>query len=116
VLNVDGQPVDQAAVVALSKRIAASSQSVAALGHPASGQSGQGAQFGIPGSVSPDQQLEMALAAEIGFLYLDRTRIRPIGFAVGEFIYSLSLAPGEEVTIDQKTFSKRESTFEDLND
>jgi hypothetical protein len=50
--------------------------------------------------------------SEIGYLFLDRTRIRPTGFAVGEHVYSLSLAPGEELVLEQKTFSKRQTTFE----
>lgn len=54
-----------------------------------------------------------ALKSDVGYLFLDRTRIRPRGFAVGEHIYSLSLAPGEEVVLEQKTFSKRSVTFEE---
>ena len=45
--------------------------------------------------------------------FLDRTRIRPIGFALGEHVQSVSLAPGEELVVEQKTFSKRETTFEE---
>jgi hypothetical protein len=69
-----------------------------------------------PSEVTSTEQLEGAFASEIGFLFLDRTRIRPEGFAVGEHLLSLSLAPGEELTIEQRTFSKRESTFEELTD
>jgi hypothetical protein len=69
-----------------------------------------------PADVSAWQQLAMLLTPEIGFLYLDRTRITPIGFTLGEHVYSLSLAPGEEVTLEQRTFSKRETAFEDLED
>jgi hypothetical protein len=53
------------------------------------------------------------LKSEIGYVFLDRTRIRPTGFAIGEHIFSLSLAPGEEVVVEQKTFSKRETTYEE---
>jgi hypothetical protein len=62
------------------------------------------------------EQLTGALASEIGFLFLDRTRIRPAGFGIGEHVMSLSLAPGEEVTIEQKTFSKREGSYEQISD
>lgn len=54
--------------------------------------------------------------SEIGYLFLDRTRIRPTGFAVGEHVYSLSLAPGEELVLEQKTFSKRQTTYEQVDE
>jgi hypothetical protein len=70
-----------------------------------------------PPEGTPDPQdielLHQLLASELGWLFLDRTRIRPAGFAIGEHVFSLSLAPGEEVVTDQRTFSKRETTFED---
>lgn len=110
------EPSDRAAIVAAANRVADSGRRFLALGPSSSGGQGQVGHVTIPGGVSPEQQLAISLGTEIGFLYLDRTRIRPIGFSVGEFLYSLSLAPGEEVTIEQKTYSKRESTFEDLND
>jgi hypothetical protein len=75
-----------------------------------------------PGAPSPSTPSTPATVAEdllallqspIGHLFLDRTRIRPSGFAVGEHLYTLSLAPGEEVVLEQKTFSKREMTFEE---
>jgi hypothetical protein len=69
-----------------------------------------------PGTLSAEQQLALQLGSELGFLYLDRTRITPEGFAVGEHLYSLSLAPGEEVTIEQKTYSERQTSYEDLQD
>jgi len=50
--------------------------------------------------------------SDLGYLFLDRTRIRPVGFATGEHVYTLSLAPGEELVLEQKTFSKRQVTFE----
>jgi hypothetical protein len=53
------------------------------------------------------------LKSEIGYLFLDRTRIRPSGFAVGEHVFALSLAPGEEVVLEQRTFSKRQTTLEE---
>lgn len=57
-----------------------------------------------------------ALKGDVGYLFLDRTRIRPKGFAIGEHIYDLSLSPGEEVVLEQKTFSKRSMTFEEQDE
>ena len=62
------------------------------------------------------ETLRAALSSELGFLFLDRTRITPKGFALGEHIASLSLAPGEEVVLEQKTFSKRETSFEEVSE
>lgn len=70
-------------------------------------------------TILSQQELEFIsglLQSEIGFLFLDRTRIRPVGFGLGEHVYSLSLAPDEEVTLEQKTFTKREVTFEEQNE
>lgn len=57
--------------------------------------------------------LQKLLESELGYLFLDRTRITPRGFAIGEHVESLSMAPGEEVVVEQKSFSKRETTFEE---
>ncbi len=73
-------------------------------------------QYFMPLEVDPAQQsdtLSDLAKAQVGYLFLDRTRIRPQGFAVGEYVYGMSLAPGEEVVVEQKTFSKRETTLED---
>lgn len=70
----------------------------------------------LQSSVSPEVQISAQLATEFGWLFLDRTRIRPMGFALGEHLISLSLAPGEEVTIEQHTFSKIEQSFEETSD
>lgn len=70
-------------------------------------------------SVLDDQDPEFIaglLKSEVGYLLLDRTRIRPVGFALGEHVYSLSLAPDEQVTLEQKTFTKREVTFEEQSE
>ncbi|MFO1204590.1 MAG: hypothetical protein U1E63_02425 [Burkholderiales bacterium] len=56
------------------------------------------------------------LQSDIAYFFFDRTRIRPKGFRVGEHVYALALAPGEEVTIEQKTFTKRQTTFEEQNE
>jgi hypothetical protein len=79
------------------------------------GEGSRGKKSAATGEPDPTdiKQLEGLLRSELGFLFLDRTRIRPKGFAVGEHVYTLSLGPGEEVVIEQKTFSKRETTFED---
>lgn len=67
-------------------------------------------------SVPVEEQIAGMLGTEFGLLFLDRTRIRPMGFALGEHLTSISLAPGEEITIEQKTFSKTEKSFEETRD
>ncbi|WP_030242178.1 MULTISPECIES: hypothetical protein [unclassified Streptomyces] len=56
------------------------------------------------------------LQSDLGFAFLDRTCIRPVGFALGEHVYSLALAPGEEVVLEQKTYTKRQLTLEEQNE
>jgi PHD/YefM family antitoxin component YafN of YafNO toxin-antitoxin module len=56
------------------------------------------------------------LRSTIGYVFLDRTRIRPMGFAIGEHVYALGLAPNEEVVLEQKAFTKRQSTFEEQSE
>lgn len=56
------------------------------------------------------------LKSEIGYAFLDRTRIRPVGFALGEHVYALALAPGEEAVLEQKTYSKRQLTLEEQDE
>ena len=51
--------------------------------------------------------------SEIGYLFLDRTRVRPMGFALGEHLYALGLAPGEEIILEQKSSRKETVTFEE---
>lgn len=66
--------------------------------------------------ILPNQEIEFflnLLKSDVGYLFLDRTRIRPKGFAIGEHIYALSLAPGEEIVLEQKTFSKKQTTLEE---
>ncbi|NKE72896.1 hypothetical protein [Candidatus Manganitrophus noduliformans] len=76
----------------------------------------------VAGTMTPSagsnqaQQLDFflnAIKSDVGYVFFDRTRIRPKGFTVGEHVYTLSLAPGEEVVLEQKTFSKRSTTFEE---
>ncbi len=73
-------------------------------------------QYFLPLQVDPAQQgdtIRNLAQAQVGYLFLDRTRIRPQGFAIGEHVYGMSLAPGEEVVVEQKAFSKRETTLEE---
>lgn len=56
------------------------------------------------------------IGSDVGLLFLDRTRIRPANAVLGEELLSLSLAPGEQVTIEQKTFSQRETSYEQQNE
>jgi hypothetical protein len=73
-------------------------------------------QYFLPLQVDPAQQsdtIRNLAQSQVGYLFLDRARIRPQGFAIGEHVYGMSLAPGEEVVVEQKTFSKRETTLEE---
>lgn len=73
----------------------------------------------LPEPTNPAQELDnqrQLLGSEVGWLFFDRTRIRPAGFGLGEHLHSMSLAPGEEVVVEQRTFSKREVTFEDQSE
>ena len=80
-----------------------------------------------PASVQPapprpptvDEMIEFLiglLQSDVAYFFLDRTRIQPKGFRIGEHVYGLSLAPAEEVTLEQKTFTKRQTTFEEQNE
>ncbi|MFI5852369.1 hypothetical protein ACIA8B_31650 [Micromonospora chalcea] len=66
-----------------------------------------------------DQQAEFVaglLQSDVGIAFLDRTRIRPVGFALGEHVYALALAPGEEAVLEQRTYTKRELTLEEQSE
>lgn len=70
-----------------------------------------------PGIERPGDDVEAGLfASDFGVILLERTRITPAGFALGEHLLSLSLAPGEEVTIEQKAYSERTVTYEDISE
>jgi hypothetical protein len=69
-----------------------------------------------PGSGSISDIAQSILASGIGYQFDHRTRITPAGFALGEHVYSLSLAPGEEATIEQKTYTKRDLSIEESLD
>ena len=53
---------------------------------------------------------------DVGIIFLDRIRIRLVESVLGEELLSMSLAPGERVVLEQKSFSQRETTFEDENE
>ncbi len=52
----------------------------------------------------------------VGLLFAERLRFQPSGLVVGEQIYTLSLAPGEEVQLRQVVETKRQITAEDISD
>ncbi|MGI8330420.1 hypothetical protein ACRYCC_10690 [Actinomadura scrupuli] len=52
----------------------------------------------------------------LGILFYDRLRLRPSGLAAGDQVYALSLAPGEEVTLTQRSETKRSAAFEEIVD
>lgn len=80
------------------------------------GETGQAADPMLQSRLDPADQIAGLLETEFGLLFLDRTRVRPMGFALGEHLTSLSLAPGEEVTIEQRTFTKVERSYEETRD
>lgn len=57
-----------------------------------------------------------ALSSWLGILFYDRLRFRPAGLVAGEQVYSLALAPGEEVTLTQRSETKRSRSFEEILD
>lgn len=62
--------------------------------------------------LSDDDPAEAELTSEIGYLFLDRTKLTPYGFAVGEFLHSVSLEPGAELTTETKITRKELSSIE----
>jgi hypothetical protein len=56
------------------------------------------------------------LFGDVGILFNDRLRFRPSGLVVGEPIYTLALAPGEEVQVRQTVETKRRATMEGIED
>ncbi|GAA1644021.1 hypothetical protein ACFQY4_26905 [Catellatospora bangladeshensis] len=61
---------------------------------------------------TPEQVLLDLARSEIGLLFLDRTRLRPAGFVVGEHLHTMGLAPGEEVVLEQRSFVQRDTLNE----
>jgi len=59
----------------------------------------------------------LAHLPDIGLLFLERVRIRPIGYTLERApFYELSIEPGEVVTLRQKSFSKRSGSFEEVTE
>jgi len=54
------------------------------------------------------------LGPAFGFMHLERLRFTPIGTERGELLYSLPLAPGEEVVLAHKTWAKTTKEFTEL--
>ena len=52
----------------------------------------------------------------LGILFQDRLRFRPAGLVAGDQVFSLSLAPGEEATLTQRSETKRSRSFEEIID
>ncbi|UCG61133.1 MAG: hypothetical protein JSV52_12505, partial [Candidatus Zixiibacteriota bacterium] len=52
----------------------------------------------------------------LGILYADQVRVRPVGPVLGQLLYTLGLAPLEETTLTQKSWTKRETMFEEVED
>ena len=52
----------------------------------------------------------------LGILFQDRLRFRPAGLVAGDQVFSLSLAPGEEATLTQRSETKRSRSFEEVID
>jgi hypothetical protein len=55
-----------------------------------------------------------ALHQDVGYLLLDRTRLRPCGTVAGDLVYSLGLAPRERVVLTQKAWTKRSISLEEV--
>jgi hypothetical protein len=53
---------------------------------------------------------------DLGVLFYDRLRFRPAGLVVGEPLYTLALAPGEEVQLRQSVETKRRALLEEIED
>lgn len=70
---------------------------------------------GFVGVKSPQRKTEEPLVPinEIGILFLERLRIRPLGHALERApFFQLTIEPRETVTLRQKSFSKRAASFE----
>jgi hypothetical protein len=52
----------------------------------------------------------------LGILFQDRLRFRPAGLVPGDQVFSLSLAPGEEATLTQRSETKKSRSFEEIVD
>jgi len=106
----EGRPLISAPSAELKRRLGQKKVKTRKFGVAAEGE-GEAANLTGPGSTPT-----LYGDSDIGVVFLERTRIRPAGFSLGEHLMALSLAPGEEVTIEQKTYSERQTTFEDVTD
>ncbi|GAB4055865.1 hypothetical protein [Catellatospora paridis] len=79
---------------------------------PPTGSSDGGTPTGTVLDRSPEQVLLDLARSEIGLLFLDRTRLRPAGFVVGEHLHTMGLAPAEEVVLEQRSFVQRDTLSE----
>ncbi|GIG15302.1 hypothetical protein Cme02nite_36340 [Catellatospora methionotrophica] len=79
-------------------------------GHPSTHMppKGDGTITGTVLDRTPEQVLLDLARSEIGLLFLDRTRLRPAGFVVGEHLHTMGLAPAEEVVLEQRSFVQRD--------
>jgi hypothetical protein len=50
----------------------------------------------------------------LGVVFYDRLRIRPTGIVAGDHVYSLAVAPGEEITLTQRSETKKTRSFEEV--
>jgi IPT/TIG domain len=80
---------------------------------PGGGGSDTGPDTGSDDQADPPTTVAGLLRSSLGYLFDDRTRITPTGFALGEHVFSLSLAPAEEVVLEQRTYTKRNTTLEE---
>jgi hypothetical protein len=71
----------------------------------------EGTPIGVKGGISKYVNLGW-----LGILFYDRLRFRASGLVAGDQVYSLSLAPGEEVTLTQRSETKRSRSFEEVID
>lgn len=67
-----------------------------------------------PSSNGKAQFTQAFLAPSFGYLHLERLRFTPEGVDRGELLYSLALAPGEEVTLVHKSWSKTKREFTEI--
>ncbi|WP_139246002.1 hypothetical protein [Geodermatophilus amargosae] len=65
---------------------------------------------GVPPDVQ--ERLQAELQPEFGVLFADRTRITPTGLGIGEHITTIGLTGGEELIVEQRSYTQRQVTEE----
>ena len=50
----------------------------------------------------------------IGFLHLEKLNFTPVGYVLGELVYSLPLTPGETVRVTHREWTRTESEYEKI--